>query len=244
MSRQFRVANSDVITLANTPSTPTAYTYAFWLFGNATPVTTTTTQPVVFGVTSGNFGFSWDHASSSFKQAFFHQLSGGTFVSAQVSGTLSASVWYHFAGTWDGSNLTCYKNGVSQASPAAASVATMAGVSTLGADHNSNFWIGFMGEFAYWTRALAANELLGLANGHLAKEFPQSLKIYLPLWGLQSPEPDLSGNANNGTLSAALPQGGNPPVTLFTRKCRTAAEPDAVVTASTTQMLALAGCGF
>ena len=215
MSRYFDGSQA-IITFSN-PSTPTAYTWSMWLFGAATPATTSTTQPLVIGTTSGSFGFSWNHSSSTFKQAAFHKDSGGTTRAAAVNGTLSASVWYHIAATWDGSTFSCWKYGVDQNDAFPTSVASITGSSSLGADLNTNWWTGYIGEFAYWSRALKANELLALGRGVLARQIPASLQIYLPLWGLSSPEPDLSGNANNGTVTGAT-AGGNPPVTLYTRK--------------------------
>ena len=41
--------------------------------------------------------------------------------------------------------------------------------------------------------------------------------LYLPMWGLSSPEPDLSGNANNGTLTGTS-YADHPPVTGYTKK--------------------------
>lgn len=80
---------------------------------------------------------------------------------------------------------------------------------------------GRLAECGIWNVALVANEAAALAKGKLPKEVrPLSLKGYNPLWGIQSPEPDLSGNQNNGTLTGTAFATG-PPTTLFTRKSRT-----------------------
>jgi hypothetical protein len=85
---------------------------------------------------------------------------------------------------------------------------------------------GFIAEAAIWNASLILPELDALLAGvppHCVR--PQALVGYWPLWGLQSPEPDLSGNANNMTLTGSPPQANHAPVTLFTRKARTAVEP-------------------
>ena len=38
------------------------------------------------------------------------------------------------------------------------------------------------------------------------------LKFYYPLFGINSPELDFSGNKNNGTVSGALFSSSNPPI--------------------------------
>jgi hypothetical protein len=61
---------------------------------------------------------------------------------------------------------------------------------------------------------LSLNELKGL----MVKTAPtQVVAGFWPLWGLSSPEPDLSGNRNDGTVTGAV-RSNHPPITLFTPK--------------------------
>ena len=86
---------------------------------------------------------------------------------------------------------------------------------------------GRLAEAAIHTAALSAGEMLALSRGvRPTRVRPQSLAGYWPLWGLSSPEPDLSGSANNGTLHGTS-QADHAPLTLFTRKARGAVEPAA-----------------
>lgn len=64
---------------------------------------------------------------------------------------------------------------------------------------------GRMAEFAIWSVVLSANEIKEL-RGSLSptQVHPANLVGYWPLWGVASPEADLSGNARNGTVTGAL----------------------------------------
>ncbi|CAM6003248.1 unnamed protein product [Sphagnum balticum] len=74
---------------------------------------------------------------------------------------------------------------------------------------------GKLAEWGLWDAALTTAEIASLAAGVLPPQVrPLSLVGYWPLYGLASPEPDLSGNANNGTLTGTTYATG-PPVELF-----------------------------
>jgi hypothetical protein len=75
---------------------------------------------------------------------------------------------------------------------------------------------GFLADPAIWNAKLTAAEVSALANGARPGTIRSaSLAGWWPLGGLQSPEPDLSGNANNGTLTGTNPAFG-PPIMQFT----------------------------
>ena len=65
-------------------------------------------------------------------------------------------------------------------------------------------WDGYMSEFAAWKGyALSDVRLQALARG-VNPLFVSETKpsIYLSIWGIESPEPDYSGNNNDGTLTS------------------------------------------
>lgn len=81
----------------------------------------------------------------------------------------------------------------------------------------NNVLTGKIADAAFWVgAALAQGEATALARG--ARPYmirPLQLKGYWPLDGLRSPEPDLSGNVNNLTLTGTALASG-PPVAMFT----------------------------
>lgn len=83
---------------------------------------------------------------------------------------------------------------------------------------NQNFMSGLIGEVAIWNIALSDNEVIALSRGVNASSIrPGNLVHYNPIWGLESPEPDYSGNSNNMTVTGTV-KGNHAPVTLFTPK--------------------------
>jgi hypothetical protein len=136
------------------------------------------------------------------------------------SASLSLSTWYHTAATWDGATLTTYVNGALDGTASGSgSLGGNAGHSTaIGWDEATpgrNF-NGSIGECCIWSVALSASEVLALAKG--ARPFnvrPLSILGGWSLDGLASPEPDFSGNKNNGTLTGTALAFG-PPLMQFT----------------------------
>lgn len=61
-----------------------------------------------------------------------------------------------------------------------------------------------------WNRELSEGEI------YQALRFPgsitQNLQIFSPYWGTTSPEPDYSGNGNNGTVTGAIKGTTDPPI--------------------------------
>ena len=92
----------------------TTFTASLWLKADNAPSTSVTTQPLgkkATGSNYQNFIFSWSHQSSSFMQSIaFYDGSG--WPHTQIQQTLSADTWYHLAGTYDGTDLKIYVNGV------------------------------------------------------------------------------------------------------------------------------------
>lgn len=135
-----------------------------------------------------------------------------------LSGSINA--WHHGCGVFTSTtSRTVYLDGV------AGSTDTFSVAPT----GTPDFIIGFSGsvltgsiaDVAIWNVALNASEIAALARGVRPNNIRTSALIgWWPLDGLSSPEPDLSGNSHNGTLTGTALANG-PPVTLFTPKSRT-----------------------
>ena len=164
----------------NVPAfTPAAFSWLMRLASDQAPGTISTKQPMTNGtptVANGDtYGFSWSHGNASFKQAAYIQDSTNTYHAAQIGATITVNKFYDICSTWDGATLTCYLNGVLQATAASSSIsASPSGNMFLGnasLNTGNKFWFDF---FVYsnttpWT-------------------FQQVIQLYeQPFWWMQPP---------------------------------------------------------
>lgn len=168
----------------------------------------------------------WDFChiflKSNSKLALYVNVGGNTFnYDGTGTNTLSSNTWYHIA--WTAASgvaaITGYVNGVSDGSVNGNSGALVqSGNFTMGWDHGTagrNF-PGKLADGAVWSTVLSASEIAALAAGIRPKDIRSSSLVgYWCLDGINSPEPDLSGNAKNGTLTGTALAAG-PPVGMFT----------------------------
>lgn len=190
-----------------------AFTSSIWLFP-----TSLATFNQVYSKNNGNSTY-WQCYIASGGQVHA-QLDGASLGNVISTNSISTNVWSHIAIARDGSNnVHIYINGADAGGSATGSNGSTTGQDlTIGKDIvNSRFWTGTLADFAIWTTNLSTLEIAGLAEGvRPIRTRPQSLIGWWPLDGLQSPEPDLSGSANNGTLTGTSSAFG-PPIGLSTR---------------------------
>lgn len=176
-------------------------------------------------VAAGNQN-SWTFFLISNKLKFDYAI-GAALGILSGSSTISTGVWHHVGMSFNNKTVTIYIDGAQDAS----GVATGAGTGTmstatygsvLGTGFNTTnatfttYYTGNMADVAVWNVALTASEFSALSKGlrpHMVRS--AALVGFWPLDGLQSPEPDLSGLAHNGTLTGTALAAG-PPMTLFT----------------------------
>jgi hypothetical protein len=135
----------------------------------------------------------------------------------------SANVWSHAAITSSSATShAAYLNGGNKVtnsgtlSGATASTQTWLGSYKTSGGAHGGFFAGTIADAAIWSVALSDAEIAALASGVRPKDIrPASLIAYWPLGGLQSPEPDISGGARNGTLTGTSAAFG-PPYVPFT----------------------------
>lgn len=140
----------------------------------------------------------------------------------------STNAWHAIGISYDGGSISndplMYVDGVSQsvteqATPAgsANNDATQYQIGNRTTNLNRAF-NGRLAEFAYWDVLLTANEFAALARGVPAYRVrPANLKFYYPLWGLHSPEIDLSSGSLAGTVTGTS-KSNHAPISLFTQK--------------------------
>lgn len=161
----------------------------------------------------------------------------GTAV-ADTSTTIAQDTWNHVAMTWDSvlGIIHIYINGIeasyldniASANPPrndSGSGDPAAGWFVIGSDvRNSIEWNGYIAEVAIWNVKLSPSDVSKIAastTGYLGVAATDPVG-YWHLCGTASPEPDVSGNGNNGILSSNPPTLGpdspgfncNPPVTV------------------------------
>lgn len=134
-----------------------------------------------------------------------------------ISSTLPSG-WFHLVLQRAAANWSAYVNNTSIPNFSSATPATISSGTYIGNDTADTAPVGTtMADVAVFETNLTALQVAGLVNGARPNSLGlgSALKAWWPLTGLQSPEPDLSGNANNGTVTGAAPAFG-PPIMQFT----------------------------
>jgi hypothetical protein len=151
------------------------------------------------------------------------QLSGAS--SASTTAILSNNQWYHLAATLIWNNATggnIYVNGSVDPNTTNFSVPAnnattgdnTVGERTFSTSHGR--WTGNITDIAIWNSILTPTQIANLAAGRRANTIGANANLagYLPILG-QSPEPDKSGNSNNGVLTGTAIVAGPPTLDLF-----------------------------
>ena len=98
-------------------------------------------------------------------RVYFRIYQGGSFKQATGSAVISAGNWYHLVGTWDGTTMLLYVNGVLQgttgslASPITANAGVLQ-IGRLGLASYEYYFQGMIDSTRIYSRALSANEIL------------------------------------------------------------------------------------
>lgn len=125
--------------------------------------------------------------------------------------------WHHLALTLKPTfQYTAYVDGTAFTGTGSAAPNGSGATFYIGNDGGGDPLDGLAADIVVWNVSLTAGEIAGLVSGqrpYLIR--PQNRVGDWPLFGDVSPEPDLSGNANNGTLTGTALAPG-PPTTLFT----------------------------
>jgi hypothetical protein len=217
----------EIVTGYTTSLTGQQRSYSIWLYDANT------------GSTGGGNARAFDKRTVSAQTELFFFGTPGPIMSYEVDWTTTAgnwetpaftqNVWNHWVITYDsgavGNIPLIYLNGVSQSltiqsTPTGTLPASNSDGYVIGNRGNDQLrnWTGSIAEFAIWNGALLTQtEVSALAKGARPWTIRKgSLVGYWPLDGLASPEPDLSGNKGNGTVTGALPALIGPPLMMMT----------------------------
>jgi hypothetical protein len=166
---------------------------------------------------------AWSSGTSGGIPLCILQNDGGTgglnWAGAGAPTSPQDGLWHHLLSAWQRNvTWTLYLDGVNVASRAAVDgpLADPSSSTRLGGYSGSEYTNGSVADVAIWQAALTATEAAALARGARPNTIrPASLTFWVPLDGYASPEPDLSKNANNVTLTGTTLAFG-PPFAPFT----------------------------
>ena len=231
MARSFTAASSQYASVSKAVVTGVPITISAWINPTSTAVSGTGAFTIVSicraVVLKDSFGLDLVGAGSiSGSPIRASETGSSTFASANKTG-ITANIWHHVAGVYiSESSRLAYLDGVSASDSTTAAAPNTLNLTAIGMTDDgyyvsgpTNFFDGLIADVAIWNVALTANEISALSKGVRAYFVrPKSLVFYSPLDGLASPEPDLSGQANNLTLTASPTAANGPPIDLFTPK--------------------------
>jgi len=219
MARNFSgsTANSILVgDVAPIDITGTALTISFWM----RPASVTGVQFLVCKW-DGEGVLPFQYTTHLSGTSFLFGISDGAGAQDGAGGATAIvnNTWQHVGGVKNGTGagaIVAYVNG-SAGTPATSnlSIGNTAANLRLGTDTDAttSSYTGRLAEVAIWNVALSAGEMAGLAKGASPLMFRRSnLKMYLPLFGVASPEPDLSGNGASGTVVGTVAAADHAPV--------------------------------
>ena len=138
----------------------------------------------------------------------FNYSGGGVAKTVSVA-SLALNTWTHLCITWDttANEMRAYVNG---AQVGTTQTALTQGAGTLvnysiGNDVWNDYFVGGVAEFAQWSVAITAADIAALGKGISPSQIrPASLKDYIPILGVNSPENNLIRTASTITGTAAV----------------------------------------
>jgi sugar lactone lactonase YvrE len=146
-----------------------------------------------------NYSLSLDGAGSAYIDVYVGNVNAGIHYSANSTSHCVVGQWCHVAGTYDGSNLRMYFNGVLESTAAAPTAFATIGLNVIiGARYNTiaSFYHGMVDELTIHNGALNAGEIGQVMQ--LGAAAPVSAKA-VAHWGAENNAADDIGQ-NNGVL--------------------------------------------
>jgi hypothetical protein len=205
VSRTFNGTNSVGIVGGNVSGPGIAWSVAVWI--KAAALANTNADFYGEGLNGNSNPFlQWFMTVGNTVTAAFRADGGGSSDLLVGLATVADGTWKHMCLTQGTDNvITQYVNGVSDGTLTRTGNST--GTTTLDrvgfgffVTTGTNLFTGSAAHGAGWSRKLAVQEVVSLANGLLPSHLGPT--HYWPLWGVDSPEPDI-GNGTHA-LSAAV----------------------------------------
>jgi flagellar hook-associated protein 2 len=184
-------------------------TVAFWAKFTSIPGAGTT-RSLVAKTEGGSYGIIANESDSGRIETYFYQVGFGYVRAGESLSNLSAGQWYHFAGTFDGTDTKFYRDGVLKETITRVGTLSTTGQPLLiGANPGTpivQYMNGSMDDVQIFNRGLLSSEVTQIKND------PTSVTSGLAgLWRITgaSPEADGSGNNNNATVNGTTTGDGH-----------------------------------
>lgn len=159
------------------------------------------------GLTAGPYYLAGNSVITNGHFNYYVQTTGAGGQVGLDPGTILpvTGIWYHVLMTYaDASGIAAFVNGVSDGTAAGngGTQLTTTQPQYIGRDTANSFFAGAIADVAIWNIVLASSQISQLATGvRPVQASPGGLIGWWPLGGTLSPEPDMSGNGNNGVLT-------------------------------------------
>jgi hypothetical protein len=202
MARQFVRASSQYVNTAMSGLSATSLTVAIWVYPDSLPA-------AAWACCAGGNGYFGIVTIGTAVRAQCDNTTSSASIAESATGVMSTGSWQHLCAVFTNNAPTVriYHNGTLVASASPGDLPSFdtanhsAGRSPIG---TANYWDGKLAEHALWRTMLTTDEIAALARGVPPTVIrPINLELYWPLWGVASPEPDLSGHSLNGTVTGA-----------------------------------------
>jgi hypothetical protein len=215
MARNFDAVD-DVISITDSTTLrlpSTSITIAGWIYTSGTPDDYSSPLDKVFATTDPWHSYMVQKFSSSTRQYRFGLSSGsaGSLVVTATTTSLAADTWFFLVCRWTSGqtlSLRVYNmdgtinQTVTSALTSSITIGYAAQPLRLGQNEATGFWAGRLANWAVWSIRLIDVEAEAFMRGVSVR--PNSIAGFWPIFGIQSPEPDWSGNNNHGTVTGAV----------------------------------------
>ncbi len=220
MSRLFVAANLDVLKNATTPITGYPVTLAAWVRSNNASLKQWLLG-IYDGAGSSCFGLRLA-TTNDVVEAYVDN--GTTNAQAITSTTLSVNTWGHACAVFtSATSHAAYLNGAGKGTDATNLTPTSLDRIAIGARNNvtdTQFMSGDIAFPAMWNVAFTDAEVAAAASGiDPCRMRPDALVGCWPIWGLHSPEIDLTSGGRLMTVTGTTVSNG-PPIQPFSRRFR------------------------
>ena len=209
MAREQPATRGDIRSPANVPI-PLAFSIGFWFY----PTSAASTALSEFQLSWGTLAdpivlFHWSFASQPtlIKSWCFLNDLGQILAAFQYAEAMPPQNWYHLLLSYDNLNVRTYLDGVPSVSTTFAGPIETAATQlvALYTTFASGKGQGRMCELDIWDRVLTPAEVASRA----AQTDPRfihatDLQLAWPVYGVDDPEPDISGNGRTGTVSTPV----------------------------------------